>query len=170
MVVDDGELPLALPELLVVASQVAQFNCHSVCDGTAKNTTYFGPCFFEPRNFGYNGKSLDIACWATEKTKFSNEKYSFKKSHNAEKCEKDFLGFLKIQFVAKYPNKNQKVPSVSSSFAAARKSCWLKQGLEPVTAGIPLNRLTIKWYIQGELFGLAKKEKTRAACAVKESV
>ena len=69
------------------------------------------------------------------------------------------MGFLKIQFVAKklegdpletFKNfrknptkpKNQKGdPSVSSGFANAGKSFWLKQGFEPETTGFPLNRL-----------------------------
>ena len=32
-------------------------------------------------------------------------------------------------------------PSISSAFANVRKSFWLKQGLEPVIAGFPVNRL-----------------------------
>ena len=74
-------------------------------------------------------------------------------------CKKgDPLGFSKLQFATKYqgdPWKARKFrkksqcrkkiergePSVSSAFANARKSFWLKQGLEHVTAGFPVNRL-----------------------------
>ena len=45
-----------------------------------------------------------------------------KKSHSAKKIERGD-------------------PSVSSAFANARKSSWLKQGLEPVTAGFTVNRV-----------------------------
>ena len=38
------------------------------------------------------------------------------------------------------------------------KVLWLKQGLEPVTAGLPVKfSPTKKWYIQGEVCGLTKK-------------
>ena len=84
----------------------------------------------------------------------------FEKSHNAENCKRGPLDFLKIQFVAKYqkfkgwPFGDNKIfskshrakkmkgdPSVPSGFANARKNFWLKQGLEPATAGFPLNRI-----------------------------
>ena len=45
-----------------------------------------------------------------------------KKAHSAEKIERED-------------------PSVSSAFANARNSFWLKQGLEPVTAGFTVNRV-----------------------------
>ena len=61
----------------------------------------------------------------------------------------DPSGFLKFQFVAKFRQKNHTMPkknergdpSVSSAFAKPRKSFWLKQGLEPVTAGFTVNRV-----------------------------
>ena len=87
------------------------------------------------------------------------------------------FGLLKLQFVvAKYqkiegePLETKKFESLTvpkkiergtlkSGFANARKNFWLKQSLEPATAGLPLTRLKSiqQWYIQGELCGLSKK-------------
>ena len=47
----------------------------------------------------------------------------------------------KIRTVPKKIEKGD--PSVSFAFANARKSCWLKQGLEPVTAGFTVNRVSL---------------------------
>ena len=82
------------------------------------------------------------------------------KKRKVFKIVKGALDFLKIQFVAKYQKtegglfhailkKSRTVQekirrgdhSVLSVFANARKSFWLTQGLEPVTAGFPVNRL-----------------------------
>ena len=59
------------------------------------------------------------------------------------------------------PEKNERGDSsVSSAFANARKSFWLKQGLEPVTVGFTVNRVkSVKWYIRDEACGLTKKKK-----------
>ena len=54
----------------------------------------------------------------------------------------------------------------------ARKSFWLKQGLEPVTAGFTVNRVKtvltstreqVKWYIHYEVCGLTKKKEKKLA-------
>ena len=50
------------------------------------------------------------------------------------------------------------------SFADARKSFWMRQGLETATAGFPpklKNLCTKKWYKQGELYSLTRKKKAR---------
>ena len=83
-----------------------------------------------------------------------------KQSHSAEKLEKgDPFDFLKLRFAAKFQKtwrgifwrqkkfekkphsaeKNWKSRTVPKEIA--RKSFWLKQGLEPVTAGFTVNRV-----------------------------
>ena len=52
-------------------------------------------------------------------------------------------------------------PLVSSGFANARKSFWLKQGFEPATAAKPIILCTKKWYLRGELCGLTRQGLTR---------
>ena len=53
-------------------------------------------------------------------------------------------------------------PSVSSPFANARKSFWLKQWLEPVNGWVHCKSskvCTKKWYIRDQVSGLTKKKK-----------
>ena len=54
--------------------------------------------------------------------------------------------------------------SVSSAFANARKSFWLKQGLEPVTAGFTVNR--VKSVLQDEVCGVTKKKEKKLATVI----
>ena len=75
------------------------------------------------------------------KPNFETKNNHFEKSHNAEKCTRGAFGLFENQFVAKYQKNERPDPSVSSGFANARKSFWLKQGLELATTGFPLNRL-----------------------------
>ena len=50
-------------------------------------------------------QNSNIARGATEKTPFQTKNNHFEKSHNSENFKKgDTLGFLKVQFVAKYQN------------------------------------------------------------------
>ena len=54
------------------------------------------------------------------------------------RLKRDPLQTLKILQSLTMPEKNWKGdPSVSSGFANARKSFWLKQGLETATTGFP---------------------------------
>ena len=97
-----------------------------------------------------------------KKSKKKRKVRILKQSHSAEILKRgDPLGFLALQFAAKYQKtwwgtlwrqkKFEKIavpkkigrgdPSVSSAYANARKSFWLKQGLEPVTAGFSVHRL-----------------------------
>ena len=55
-------------------------------------------------------------------------------------------------------------PSVSSAFANARKTLWLKQELEPVTAGFTVNRVkSTKKYIHNEVCGMTKKKEKKTS-------
>ena len=57
------------------------------------------------------------------------------------------------------PKKNL---SVSSAFANARKSFWLKQGFEPATAGCPLNRL--KSVLKSGTYRVDEKKRKTSHC------
>ena len=68
---------------------------------------------------------------------FNLKNFTFQKMYQG-----DTLGYLRIQFVAKYQKKLKRGDYlVSSSFTNARNSFQLKQGLQPATAGFLLNRL-----------------------------
>ena len=63
------------------------------------------------------------------------QKKNRKKAHSAEKIETGD-------------------PLVSSAFANDRKSFWLKQGLEPVTAGFTVNR--VKSVLKSGIYTMSK--------------
>ena len=69
--------------------------------------------------------------------------WAFWKSSLLQNIKKE--GHLKTSEKNRKKGQSQKIerdPLVSSDFANARISFWLQQGLEPVSAGFALNRIT----------------------------